>query len=155
MGVMIPMKRERMLTIRVTDDEHAHKLCFEITETAAVENLPQALILMERLHQHGCKFALDDFGSGLSSFAYLRSFPVDFLKIDGVFVRNIDKDPINYSIVASITEIGHTTGKGIIAEYVEDESIVTCLEKIGVDFVQGYAIERPKEFVAKNTRARR
>ena len=123
-----------------------HRLCFEITETAAVDNLEQALALMRRLQALGCRFALDDFGSGLSSFGYLRDFPVDFLKIDGAFVRDVAQDQVNRAIVSSIAQIGHSTNKRIIAEFVENKSTLECLREIGVDFAQGYAIDLPQRF---------
>lgn len=123
-----------------------HRLCFEITETAAVENLDQALALMRRLQGLGCRFALDDFGSGLSSFGYLRDFPVDFIKIDGAFVRDMTNDPVNHAIVSSITQIGHSANKRIIAEFVENEGVLECLREIGVDYAQGYGIELPRRF---------
>ena len=85
----------------------AHKICFEITETAAIANLSQAVVFMNRVKELGCQFSLDDFGSGLSSFAYLKTLPVDILKIDGVFVRDIESDPIDMAMVKSINEIGH------------------------------------------------
>lgn len=122
----------------------AGQLCFEITETAAVENLDQALVFMRRLKEMGCRFALDDFGSGLSSFGYLRNFPVDFLKIDGSFVKDINHDQVSRSIVASIKDVGHATGKKIIAEFVEDRSTLKDLAEIGVDYAQGYGIARPQ-----------
>lgn len=121
----------------------AKRLCFEITETAAMANKSQAMTMMARLQQLGCRFALDDFGSGLSSFGYLRDFPVDFIKIDGAFVRGMTDDQVNHSIVASICDIGHATGKKIIAEFVENETILRDLRDIGADYAQGYGIARP------------
>lgn len=121
----------------------AERICFEITETAAVENMEQALKFMNRMKEMGCRFALDDFGSGLSSFAYLRNFPVDFLKIDGSFVREIANDPISHSIVASIKDVGHATGKKIIAEFVENDEILEKLNDMGIDYAQGFGIARP------------
>lgn len=119
-------------------------ICFEITETAAMANLDKALAFIQALKSKGCEFALDDFGSGLSSFAYLKKLPVDFLKIDGVFVKGIVNDPIDYAMVKSINEIGHVMGKKTIAEFVEDEAILEMLETIGVDYAQGYGIALPK-----------
>jgi len=89
-------------------------------------------------------FALDDFGSGLSSYAYLKNLPVDFLKIDGVFIKNMDTNPYDFAVVKSITEIGHFMGKEIIAEYVENDNILSMLREIGVDYAQGYAIAKPQ-----------
>jgi len=121
----------------------AHKLCFELTETAAIANLADAITFIESLRKRGCRFALDDFGTGLSSFAYLRTLPVDYLKIDGTFVKNIPGDPANLALVRSINEIGHVLGKLTIAEFVESTEILRTLHDIGVDYAQGYAIARP------------
>ncbi len=120
------------------------KVCFEITETAAIANLSGATRFMDVLRRIGCRFALDDFGSGLSSFAYLKSLPVDFLKIDGVFVKDIVDDPIHRELVRSINEIGHVMGKRTIAEFVESEEILTALGEIGVDYVQGFQLGKPE-----------
>ncbi len=122
------------------------QLCFEITETAAIANLAGATDFMLRLREHGCRFALDDFGSGLSSFAYLKCLPVDYLKIDGLFVKDIVDDPIDRAMVKSINEIGHTMGKLTIAEFVESEAILEVLRDLGVDYAQGYHIGKPSGF---------
>ena len=119
------------------------KVCFEITETAAIANLDNAIDFMNRMRIIGCRFSLDDFGTGLSSYSYLRNLPVDFVKIDGVFVRDISESPADYAVVRSINEIGHYMGKKTIAEYVEDEQILASLKEIGVDFAQGYQISKP------------
>ncbi len=118
-------------------------LCFEITETAAITNLAEAKALMRELRGLGCRFALDDFGSGLSSFAYLRSLPVDFLKIDGIFVKDIHRDKIDYSIVESINKVGQELGLKTIAEFVETDEVLQRLVTLGVDYVQGYGLARP------------
>lgn len=118
-------------------------LCFEITETAAIANLSRAMTFMERLKAVGCSFALDDFGSGLSSFGYLKTLPVDYLKIDGSFVRDIEHDAIARAMVASINNIGHEMGLQTVAEFVESAAILECLQNIGVDYVQGYHLGRP------------
>ena len=118
-------------------------LCFEITETAAIANLSSALRLINELQAIGCSFALDDFGSGLSSFAYLKHLPVDTLKIDGGFVRGITASAIDRAMVASINEIGHLMGLRTIAEFVEDDDILAALAQIGVDGAQGYGLGRP------------
>jgi diguanylate cyclase (GGDEF)-like protein/PAS domain S-box-containing protein len=120
------------------------KICFEITETAAIANLASATQFINSLKALGCRFALDDFGSGLSSFAYLKNLPVDFIKIDGVFVKDITHDPIALAMVHSINEIGHVMGKQTIAEFVETEGILQKLREIGVDYAQGYGIGRPQ-----------
>ena len=120
------------------------KICFEITETAAIANLSSATVFIKKLKALGCKFALDDFGSGLSSFAYLKTLPVDYLKIDGVFVKDIETDPIDLAMVKSINEIGHVMGMQTIAEFVENEAILKKLREIGVDYAQGYGIAKPQ-----------
>jgi EAL domain-containing protein (putative c-di-GMP-specific phosphodiesterase class I) len=120
------------------------KICFEITETAAITNLTQVARFIKTLKTRGCRFALDDFGSGLSSFAYLKTLPVDFLKIDGILVKNIVTDPIDLALVRSINEIAQLLGKQTIAEYVENEAILEQLRELGVDYAQGYHIHRPQ-----------
>ncbi len=120
------------------------KICFEVTETAAVANLTSATNFISTLKKQGCYFALDDFGTGLSSFGYLKSLPVDFLKIDGMFIRDIAKNPIDRAMVRSVNEIGHVMGKKTIAEFVENDEILRVLRKIGVDYAQGYGIGRPR-----------
>jgi len=122
----------------------ATKICFEITETAAIASYAQANRFINALKELGCKFALDDFGTGLSSFGYLKHFPVDFLKIDGSFVKEILHDPIDREMVRSINEIGHLTGKKTIAEFAENEEIITMLKGMGVDYAQGYGVSEPK-----------
>ncbi|MBV1905132.1 MAG: DUF1631 family protein, partial [Pseudomonadales bacterium] len=119
------------------------KVIFEVTETAAISNLDNAVDFMNRMKIIGCQFSLDDFGTGLSSYSYLRNLPVDFVKIDGVFVKELDNSPTDYAVVKSINEIGHYMGKKTIAEYVENESILKKLIEIGVDYGQGYGIEKP------------
>jgi EAL domain-containing protein (putative c-di-GMP-specific phosphodiesterase class I) len=122
----------------------ASKICFEITETAAVASFSQANRFIQSLKELGCKFALDDFGTGLSSFGYLKHFPVDFLKIDGSFVREILRDPIDREMVRSINEIGHLTGKQTIAEFAENAEIIQMLTSLGVDYAQGYGVAQPQ-----------
>jgi diguanylate cyclase (GGDEF)-like protein/PAS domain S-box-containing protein len=122
----------------------ATKICFEITETAAIASYSQANRFINALKELGCMFALDDFGTGLSSFGYLKHFPVDFLKIDGSFVKEILHDPIDREMVRSINEIGHLTGKRTIAEFAENEEIITMLRGMGIDYAQGYGVSEPK-----------
>ncbi|MCH8080075.1 MAG: EAL domain-containing protein, partial [Proteobacteria bacterium] len=119
-------------------------ICFEITETVAISRLSNAIRFMEVLKDKGCFFALDDFGSGVSSFGYLKNLPVDFLKIDGMFVRDMVNDPIDLEMVRSINEIGHVMGKKTIAEFVENEEILECLKELGVDYAQGYYMGKPR-----------
>ena len=119
------------------------KVCFEITETAAIASLDNAREFMNRMKIIGCRFSLDDFGTGLSSYAYLRNLPVDYVKIDGVFVKDIAEHPGDYAVVRSINEIGHYMGKQTIGECVESDAVLERLRDIGVDFVQGYHIDRP------------
>ena len=121
-------------------DVPAEKLCFEITETALVANLTNARKFIQALRRLGCKFSLDDFGSGLSSFAYLKNLQVDYLKIDGMFVRDIMNDPIDYALVKSIHEMGKVMGKKTIAEFVENKNILEKIKEIGVDYAQGYGV---------------
>ncbi len=122
----------------------AERFCLEVTETAAIANLNQATRFMGALKRLGCRFALDDFGSGLSSFAYLKNLPVDFLKIDGMFVKDICCDPVDLAMVKSINEIGHLLGKQTIAEFVETEAIYLHLLELGVDYAQGFWLGRPE-----------
>ena len=121
----------------------AGNICFEITETAAIASFDNAIHFIQELKKEGCSFALDDFGSGLSFFAYLKQFPVSTLKIDGIFVRNIDADPIDYAMVKSINEIAHLYNKKTVAEFVETDAVFDKLLELGVDYDQGYGISRP------------
>ncbi len=130
----------------------AKKIGFEITETAAISNLTQAQIFITEFKQLGCKFSLDDFGSGLSSFAYLKSLPVDYLKIDGAFVKDMVKDPIDRAMVESIHNIGSVLELKTIAEFVEDDEILKALKQVGVNFAQGYGIARPKPLPVDGSR---
>lgn len=118
-------------------------LCFEITETAAIANLAKATNFLMALRAKGCKIALDDFGSGLSSFAYLKSLPIDYLKIDGHFVKDIVEDPIDRAFVSTINKIGQVMGMETIAEFVENVQILDILADLGVNYAQGYGVHKP------------
>lgn len=122
----------------------AEKICFEITETAAITNLSSASRLISTLRGLGCSFALDDFGSGVSSFAYLKNLAVDLIKIDGVFVKEICDDPVSRALVKAINDMGHAMGKRTIAEAVESQEIFEELGRIGVDYAQGFGITEPR-----------
>ena len=127
----------------------AQKLCFEITETSAIGNLSNATRLIQALRALGCRFALDDFGVGMSSLTYLKQLPVDYLKIDGGFVRDMLKDKGDHAMVEMINRIGQTLGKKTVAEFVESREIAEELMSMGVDYVQGYAIARPKPMTSE------
>ena len=120
-----------------------YKICFEITETAAISNLSYAKQFIDALRKKGCLFSLDDFGSGLSSFAYLKNLPVDYLKIDGLFVKDILEDKIDWTMVKAINEVGHVMNKKTIAEFVENQNIFELLKTLGVNYAQGYGIAKP------------
>ena len=143
---------------RLTDSVvPAEKICFEITETAAVYSFEKARNFMAKIRSLGCRFGLDDFGTGMSSFAYLKNLPADFLKIDGVFVRNIADNPVDAAMVKSINEIGHVMGMKTIAEFAENDPVIDKLTEIGVDYAQGYGIQKPVPFtdVSINTAAKK
>ena len=120
------------------------RICFELTETAAVANLTKTADFVRQLQKIGCTFAIDDFGTGFSSYDYLKRLPVDFVKIDGSFVKEIERSPSDLAMVKSINEIAHVLGRKTIAEYVETQSIREQLAALGIDYVQGYGVERPR-----------
>jgi EAL domain-containing protein (putative c-di-GMP-specific phosphodiesterase class I) len=120
------------------------KLGFEMAENVAIGNLNHANRLIGDLRWLGCSVSLDDFGSGVSSFAYLKALAVDYLKIDGMYVGNISQDKVDYAMVRSITEVGHVMGKRVIAESVESLSVLAKLREIGVDYAQGFAVGGPR-----------
>lgn len=122
----------------------ANIFCFEITETTAISNLSTAKLFIKSLKDIGCKFSLDDFGSGLSSFEYLKNLSVDYLKIDGAFVRNLINDPVDRAMVQSINQVGHVMGISTIAEFAENKQIIEILKEIGIDYAQGYGISKPE-----------
>jgi diguanylate cyclase (GGDEF)-like protein len=120
------------------------KLCFEITETVAVRNLLKVVNVIERLRNAGCLIALDDFGAGMSSFGYLKNLPVDIIKIDGSFIRDLESDSMSRTIVNAIAQIGHQRGLKVVAEWVSSEALSRTLGTLGVDFGQGFALHRPE-----------
>ena len=142
--------REQFVTYAVPPE----MICFEITETSAISNLASAIKFINELKELGCHFSLDDFCAGMSSFAYLKHLPVDFLKIDGSFVRDMLDDPINRAMVEVINHIGHVMGKRTIAEFVETPQIEQALLEIGVDYAQGYIIQRPQLFTCDSLQSR-
>lgn len=129
------------------------KLVFEITETAAISNFNDAVNFIKIFKNRGCKFALDDFGSGMSSFQYLSELPLDYIKIDGSFVKNIHNNLFNQSVIKSVSQIGHSLGLKIIAEFVENEEILAELDKSLIDYVQGYKIEHPHPLITQQSKS--
>ncbi len=119
-------------------------ICFEITETYAINNINDALKFIHKLKELGCRFALDDFGSGYSSFSYLKNLPVDYLKIDGCFIRDLVTNPVDYAMVESIHKVGQVMNIQTVAEFVENELILKAITDIGVDYAQGYCVSKPK-----------
>jgi EAL domain-containing protein (putative c-di-GMP-specific phosphodiesterase class I) len=120
------------------------QICFEITETAAIANLAHAINFVNALESRGCCFALDDFGSGLSSFAYLKNLPVDYIKIDGHFIKDMVINPVDRTMVEAINKIGHVMGIQTIGEFVENQATRDALKETGVDYAQGFGIAKPK-----------
>ena len=122
----------------------AHKLILEVTETAAIDNLDLAVRSLRQLRQLGCRIALDDFGSGYSSYSYIRRLPLDYLKIDGTYIRNLLTDPTDQALTASMVDVAHALGLKVIAEYVDSEAVHAWLHNLGVDYVQGYWVHAPE-----------
>lgn len=125
-------------------------IAFEVTETSAITNLSAACQFMKELRNLGCRFSLDDFGSGMSSLLYLKQLPIDSIKIDGAFVRDMLTDPFDRAIVEMVGHVGKLLGIATIAEYVENDDTLEALREIGIDYAQGYAIEKPKPFRIHN-----
>ena len=119
------------------------KVSFEVTETVGISNLSDAALFIDRIKEVGCRFSLDDFGSGMSSYGYLKDLPVDIVKIDGAFVKHLSDNASDYAVVKSITDIAHVMNKKVVAEYVENEETLSMLQEIGVDYAQGYLIDKP------------
>jgi diguanylate cyclase (GGDEF)-like protein/PAS domain S-box-containing protein len=143
--------QDRGLPIFIREQLHMSRfdptrLCFEITETAAIAHLATGVEFMKEVRSLGCSFALDDFGSGMSSFTYLKNLPVEYLKIDGAFVKDMTEDALDRTFVETIHRIGHAMGMKTIAEFVENDAILAALRDIGVDYAQGYGIARPVPF---------
>ena len=124
--------------------EQGLKLCFEITESVAIHHLDSAQHFIETFRALGCRFALDDFGSGFCSFGYLKTLPVDIIKIDGDFIRDITNDPANHAMVVAIHQVSRALDKLTVAEYVEDKVILDRLRQMGIDYAQGYYIGKPQ-----------
>lgn len=127
-------------------DNHVNpeNVCFEVTETVAIANFSVASDFINQLREKGCRFALDDFGSGLSSFGYLKRLPLDFLKIDGLFVRDMLKDPVDHAMVRTINDVARVLNLKTIAEWVEDKEVYLALQAMGVDYVQGFYLDKPQ-----------
>ena len=139
-----PAFTETVMEMFADSRVRASQICFEITETAAIANLDNATQFISALKTRGCEFALDDFGSGMSSFAYLKNLPVNYLKIDGSYVRDLVHDRVDRAMVEAVNQIGHAMGMHTIAEFVEDQATLDALAVIGIDYAQGYAIDEPE-----------
>ena len=125
----------------------AHKIVFEITESAAIQNFDAAEQFIRDIHRYGCRFSLDDFGSGFTSYAHLKRLSTDTLKIDGSYVKDLLGNPSDLAIVKSMTDIAHTLGMKVVAEWVETPQILEKLIELGVDYAQGYAVHKPVRLV--------
>ena len=145
---LIDNELEQFIIERLTDSHiPPEKICFEITETAAITNIKRARLFMDNIKALGCQFALDDFGSGHSSYAYIKEFPTDKIKIDGSFITNMMVSPLDYTAVKSICEIAKAANQQVVAEFVENEEVMKALIKLGVDYGQGYYFAKPEALV--------
>jgi EAL domain-containing protein (putative c-di-GMP-specific phosphodiesterase class I) len=122
----------------------SEKLCFEITEHGAIADMQKTISFIEAMSARGCRFSLDDFGTGMTSFSYLKQLPVDFIKIDGSFIQMMSSSDVDYEMVRFTNDISHMMGRKTIAEYVSDKAILDSLRQIGVDFAQGFCIGKPR-----------
>ena len=143
--IMVPLFSEGIKKYNLD----ASRFLFEITETCAINDLYSATRLINELSALGCRFALDDFGSGYCSFSHLKRLPVDYIKIDGMFVKDIANDPMDRAIIRSITNIAHTLGKQTVAEFVESAEIIRLLKECGVDHIQGFYVAKPSPKLIK------
>ena len=119
------------------------KICFEITETGTIDNMVKAIDFVNEFKNIGCKFSIDDFGTGLASHSYLRDLPVDFVKIDGTFIQNIHTNPKDFAMAKSINDLAHFLGQETIAEFAENDEVIEKIREIGVDYIQGWGVGRP------------
>jgi EAL domain-containing protein (putative c-di-GMP-specific phosphodiesterase class I) len=136
---LVPIIMENLQVTGVAPE----RITFELTESASLFNLRITQRVISDLHRLGCTFSVDDFGSGFSSFAYLKDLPADYIKLDGSFIQNLHKDNVDQTLVRSIIQVIQALGKKAVAEYVENEEILTILKSMGIDFVQGYHIGYP------------
>jgi EAL domain-containing protein (putative c-di-GMP-specific phosphodiesterase class I) len=143
---------ERIVELLQAYQVEPGRVCFEITETLAIRNMAQTVRFIERLRNVGCRIALDDFGAGMSSFGYLKNLPVDMIKIDGSFIRDMATDPMSLAIVRAVADIGHQRGLEVIAEWVSDAITVAALREIGVDYAQGFALHMPEPVAFQRVR---
>jgi diguanylate cyclase (GGDEF)-like protein len=144
-----PGLAEEIITLLAHHQVRPEQLCFEVTETASIASLAQARQFMQQLRAHGCRFSLDDFGSGYASFAHLRELPFDTLKIDGLFVRHMDQDADSRAMVRSMVEMARQLDKPVVAEFVESEPVARLLAELGVQWAQGYHFHRPEPLTAE------
>ena len=147
-SISSPSFRDLLVTMVRDSGIPGDKLCFEITESVAITRLGDARAFFEALGALGCSFALDDFGSGVSSFGYLKNLPVDFLKIDGAFIRDMDTNRVSYSIARAIAEVAREMGMKTVAEFVGSPEVLASVATVGADFVQGYALGMPEPLEA-------